>query len=133
MSENTWPEQEAIAAWIKKHEIKVEPWQVLELTGQVSEHRIRAERKLDEKWEIGVRIVQLVGKCGDKVESRAILQTLNGDHVDRPFCWCNPKQDDEEETVWIHNRPEHDSDCSLHNAPAYPAGPCDCSIKGDGS
>lgn len=25
--------------------------------------------------------------------------------------------------------PMHDSDCSTHNAPAYPSGACDCSIK----
>jgi hypothetical protein len=24
---------------------------------------------------------------------------------------------------------EHDSDCAVHNMPAYPAGPCDCSAK----
>jgi hypothetical protein len=23
----------------------------------------------------------------------------------------------------------HDSDCAVHNMPAYPAGPCDCSMK----
>jgi hypothetical protein len=23
----------------------------------------------------------------------------------------------------------HDSDCALHNAPALPVGPCDCSVK----
>ncbi len=23
----------------------------------------------------------------------------------------------------------HDSDCSLYNEPAYPAGPCDCSVE----
>jgi len=24
---------------------------------------------------------------------------------------------------------QHDSDCSLHNEPAYPNGNCDCSVK----
>lgn len=24
----------------------------------------------------------------------------------------------------------HDSDCALHNAPALPVGPCDCSVSG---
>ena len=24
--------------------------------------------------------------------------------------------------------PMHDSDCATHNAPAYPPGPCDCSL-----
>ncbi len=24
-------------------------------------------------------------------------------HVDSPGCWCEPRQDDEEPTLWIHN------------------------------
>ena len=24
---------------------------------------------------------------------------------------------------------EHDSDCAIHNAPAYPVGPCDCTLS----
>ena len=27
----------------------------------------------------------------------------------------------------------HDSDCAMHNAPAYPAGPCDCGALGPNS
>lgn len=26
-------------------------------------------------------------------------------------------------------RARHDSDCAVHNEPAYPAGPCDCSLR----
>jgi hypothetical protein len=26
---------------------------------------------------------------------------------------------------------EHDSDCAVHNAPALPVGPCDCSVRGN--
>jgi hypothetical protein len=25
--------------------------------------------------------------------------------------------------------PEHDSDCAVHNRPALPAGPCNCSVS----
>lgn len=26
-------------------------------------------------------------------------------------------------------KPVHDSDCAMHREPAYPAGPCDCSLS----
>ncbi len=29
----------------------------------------------------------------------------------------------------VENKNRHDSDCAIYNEPAYPNGPCDCSIK----
>lgn len=31
--------------------------------------------------------------------------------------------------AYVPENPPHDSDCSLHNEPAFPAGPCDCSVS----
>lgn len=31
--------------------------------------------------------------------------------------------------AYVPENPQHDSDCSLHNEPAFPAGPCDCSVS----
>lgn len=46
---------------------------------------------------------------------------------------CNPDRPDH--IVYLHDMQQHDSDCAVHNEPAYPKGACDCSLskqeKGD--
>jgi hypothetical protein len=36
-----------------------------------------------------------------------------------------------EEGALSYLAPLHDSDCAVHNAPAYPEGQCDCSARGE--
>lgn len=68
--------------------------------------------------------------CASKDDSgfwRDECQCRNFDDKGRIASWCS----DMNTATAIRSIPEHvvhDSDCSLHNMPAYPNGPCDCSV-----
>lgn len=87
---NTWPEQEAINKWIEKHGIAVEPWQARELSGLVSEGRIKAERELHDKWEMGCRLIQYMTRAREEINRKDILLIMSGEHILSKNCWCNP-------------------------------------------
>jgi len=41
------------------------------------------------------------------------------DHSSSPYCWCNPKRDADESTIWVHNALDHrelyeNGDLELH-------------------
>jgi len=50
--ENTWPEQDAVDKWLKKHGIKVGHSESLELKEAVTEYRVKAEIKLKDRERI---------------------------------------------------------------------------------
>lgn len=60
---------------------------------------------------------------------RARCSCHNYDDNARAASWCT----DMNTAVAVRTIPEyvkiHDSDCSMHNMPAYPNGPCDCSVS----
>lgn len=47
-------------------------------------------------------------------------------HIQRGGCQCDACMES------VRNGLEaHDSDCAVHNEPAYPVGPCNCSARCD--
>lgn len=82
----------------------------------------------------------LVEKLAGKQPCDCVKKDEHGFWIDRCSCrnfddkgrissWCT----DMNTATAIRSIPEmqfHDSDCALHNMPAYPNGPCDCSVVG---
>lgn len=67
-----------------------------------------------------VAILEVLEECSDyaPAELRARAKNLLGYHTDH----------DTVSSLSSTTR-GHDSDCAVHNAPAYPPGPCDCSLS----
>lgn len=69
-----------------------------------------------------------------------MIKTLEGDHranlgdyiiqgIKGEIYPCKPDIFEATYEARDHDPVTHDSDCSLHNAPAFESGPCDCSVS----
>ena len=63
-------------------------------------------------------------RCGDLIDTDNDVLAYN-ELLDKWHCQeCRHEMEDETPV-------QHDSDCALHNEPAMPNGPCDCSQASD--
>jgi hypothetical protein len=58
----------------------------------------------------------------------SLQPTTSASRVEEREAWLNIKQEAEQAKYQILNG-LHSSDCSVHNEPAYPNGPCDCILS----
>lgn len=136
ISGDYWPEQEVIRKWFKEHEIDVPNISVVRLASKVTEYRNSIQSRLDaverlkpikigeDAYIVRYDELQQALECKYEWETERDRRTLAKPEkiIDCPKCKrfvC----------VCPIASMEHDSDCAVHNAPAYPKGKCDCSLS----